>query len=75
MLEKSAKPVECRANTMTTIKPEGWPDKCRNCGADWTHLSYDNADGFSCDSCGGSDSDEVYGDWRDEARATGGHFG
>lgn len=38
--------------------PEGWPDKCANCGADWTQISYDHALGFNCQSCGGSDADE-----------------
>lgn len=39
-------------------KPEGWPDKCARCGADWTHIGFDYANGFNCRVCGGCDSDE-----------------
>jgi hypothetical protein len=39
-------------------KPEGWPDKCANCGASWEQIGYDHADGFNCQACGACDSDE-----------------
>lgn len=39
-------------------KPEGWPDKCGNCGASWEHIGFDYADGFNCRACGACDSDE-----------------
>ncbi len=41
------------------VAPPGWPEKCRSCGAPWTQIGFDHADGFNCRSCGGSDSDEV----------------
>lgn len=39
-------------------RPDGWPEKCGVCGADWTHIGFDYADGFNCRACGGADSDE-----------------
>lgn len=40
------------------LKPNGWPDKCHNCGAHWSHIGFDYADGFNCRKCGASDADE-----------------
>lgn len=37
---------------------DGWPKRCGRCGADWTHIGFDYADGFNCRACGGSDADE-----------------
>jgi hypothetical protein len=39
-------------------KPKGWPDKCHNCGAHWSHVGFDYALGFNCRKCGAADSDE-----------------
>lgn len=39
-------------------KPQGWPDKCHNCGAHWSNIGFDYADGFNCRKCGASDADE-----------------
>ncbi len=39
-------------------KPQGWPDKCGNCGAHWSMIGFDYADGFNCRKCGASDADE-----------------
>ncbi len=39
-------------------KPDGWPEKCGVCGADWAHIGFDYADGFNCRACGRADSDE-----------------
>jgi hypothetical protein len=42
----------------TDERPEGWPEKCGNCGADWTYIGFDYADGFNCRACGACDADE-----------------
>lgn len=44
--------------TLQEEKPEGWPDKCYSCGAPWTEIGFDYADGFNCRACGRCDSDE-----------------
>jgi hypothetical protein len=38
-------------------KPEGWPDKCGNCGAPWTEIVWEIERGFCCHACGGCDHD------------------
>ena len=39
-------------------KPQDWPDKCGNCGAHWSMIGFDYADGFNCRKCGACDADE-----------------
>lgn len=39
-------------------RPKGWPKKCASCGAPWTEIGFDYADGFNCRICGRSDADE-----------------
>lgn len=51
-------PRQTEPPSTTPDRPEGWPEKCANCGASWEHIGFDYADGFNCRACGACDSDE-----------------
>jgi hypothetical protein len=50
-------PNDPRTTEPPSVKPDGWPTTCRRCGAPWTAIGFDYADGFNCRECGGTDAD------------------
>lgn len=50
--------VDPPASRKTAASGVAWPEKCGVCGAGPEHIRYDLVDGFTCNRCGASDSDE-----------------